>query len=239
MCQINVRFSIMSFFLLCLMSEVTADPRLFVWTYEYQTMDRGKAEIEQYTTFSTLDLKNRETSTASDLQIELEVGMTNRFDIGLYQSFSQVPSGNLNYSGFKIRARYRLGSKGQYLFDPLLYLEYKGTPGHSKSELEGKIILAREMDNFLFAVNPILEVEFENESLEWQPGYSTGLSYNLQKLWAIGLEMKGSRNGHYLGPVLFHGDETLWMTLGVIKNIGKTIKGKPQLYLRLIVGIGI
>lgn len=229
-------FSIVFFFLL---NTVYADRRFFVWTYEYKTMERGKAEFEQYTTFSTLDLKNRETTTTTDLQIELEVGMTDRFDVGLYQTFSQAPAGNLYYNGFKIRTRYRFGKRDQYLLDPLLYLEYKGKPGYSESILEGKLILAKEIGNFLFAVNPILEIEFEEDEIEWEPEYSLGFGYRLSNLLSAGLEVKGGSNGHYIGPVLSHGSEKLWGAIGLVKHLSKRFENESEMELRCIVGVGL
>ena len=67
--------------------QLHADGRRYVWTYEYQTMPRGEAEIESYSEFAHVsDSSGRQTFTT--LQYEYEIGMNNRFDMGIYQKFN-------------------------------------------------------------------------------------------------------------------------------------------------------
>ena len=101
-----------------------ADDRRYVWTYEYLTLARGEAEIESYTEFSHTDTNSGRVA-ATTLQYEYEIGMSARFDVGIYQKFKQDIDSPLTYDGFKLRMRYRLGEKGKWFMDPLLYLEYK------------------------------------------------------------------------------------------------------------------
>ena len=76
-----------------------ADQRSYVWTYEYQTLKRGVTELEYYLTFDAPARSSAGDSTGSAHQVELEVGMNDRFDFGLYQDFSQEPAGALSYEG--------------------------------------------------------------------------------------------------------------------------------------------
>lgn len=81
-----------------------ADGRSFVWTYQYQTMPRGTAEVEYYTTFSSPLSPSMSGTTTAFHELELEIGMNDSFDIGLYQRFKQLPGGSFTYEGFKVRA---------------------------------------------------------------------------------------------------------------------------------------
>lgn len=118
-----------------------ADNRRDFWTYEYLTLSAGMGEFEFYTTLSSLDMKHSKGNTIAEHQFELEVGMTDRYDFSIYQIFEQKPDKSLSYEGYKLRNRYRLGERGEYFVDPLLYFEYKGKPDFSVHEIEGKIIL--------------------------------------------------------------------------------------------------
>ncbi len=227
--------------LLILFCPAHADRRSYVWTYEYLTVERGHAEVESYTTFSSPNINHLEGTTTTEHQVELEIGMTDRFDFAIYQIFSQAPESPMQYNGYKLRSRYRLGEKGQYLLDPLLYFEYKGKSDFSEHELEGKLILAKDMGKFNVALNPIFEFAREAEEKEWEfePAYAAGIRYHVRRLLNIGLEAKGSGDGHYLGPVIAHGRHNLWMALGSAFKISDIEDGKSEFQIRLLLGIGL
>ena len=219
-------------------SKAFADKRSYVWTYEYSTVEKGKAEFENYFTLSTRDIDHIEGAMSSEHQIELEVGMTERFDFSIYQVFNQDPEGTLEYEGYKLRSRYRIGEKGRFFLDPLIYLEYKGKPDFSEHEIEFKLILAMDIERFNFALNPIFEWE-RGDEWEFKPAYAVGMGYELSKLVRVGLEAKGSKNGHYLGPVISHGKEHLWVTLGSAFMIADIKEGKPEFQIRMLLGVGL
>lgn len=216
--------------------DVLADQRSYVWTYEYLTVPRGEAELETYFTISTPDKSNLEGNTSTEHRLELEVGMTERFDFSVYQIFSQTPEEELRYKGFQLRARYRIGEKGKYLVDPLIYLEYKGVSDFSEHGVEAKLILAKDIGRFNIALNPIIEFEFEDEN-KVEAEYALGMSYGVNRLLRIGLEAKGSKDGHYIGPVISHGGR-FWVTLGSAFNVGSVEEGKPEFQMRMLLGIG-
>lgn len=214
-----------------------ADQRLFVWTYEYQTMPAGEAELESY---FTLFIPDDSSEIASiEHQLELEVGMNDRFDMGIYHVLEQQPDDALRYIGFKLRARYRFGEKGKYLFDPIAYVEYLGKPRLSEPTLEFKLILARDLGGFNIALNPVLEMKREHDEWELEPEYAVGLGYQLGDLLDVGLEAKGSADVHYLGPVLAHGTERFWVTLGSAFSLGEVPEGKPHVQIRMLLGISL
>ena len=224
---------------LALASGLRADGRSFVWTYQYQTMPRGTAEVEYYTTFQSLLNPAMKGATTAFHELELEVGMNDRFDIGLYQRFSQVPGGSFTYDGFKVRARKRFGEQGLLIVDPLIYLEYKGVPDFSSHEVEAKLILAKTLGKIEWAVNPQIEIESEDGVTETSWAYTAGINYDWSPIFRSGLEVKGSAGGHYLGPVISHGKEELWVALGVLRSVTDVTAGKPRMMIRLIVGVGL
>ncbi|MBI5020720.1 MAG: hypothetical protein HZB59_04735 [Ignavibacteriales bacterium] len=215
-----------------------ADNRRYVWTYEYQTLSAGRGEFEQYTTLSSLDMNHSKGNTIAEHQLELEVGMTDRFDFGIYQIFKQNPGEALSYDGYKLRGRYRLGERGEYIFDPLLYLEYKGNTDFSEHEIEGKIILAKDFGKLNIAMNPIFVYEYEDK-WEYQTEYALGTSYEVSEMFKFGMEAKGGKNGNYIGPVIAHGTEKFWMTIGSAFKVGTVKEGKPEFQIRLLLGVGL
>jgi hypothetical protein len=163
--------------------------------------------------------------------------MNDKFDFSIYQNFEQPADGAFQYSGYKLRARYKFGEKNQYLMDPLLYFEYKGKPDFTKHVLEGKLILAKDYGSFNYAINPVFEIEYEDGEQEHEFKYNAGSCYKINKLLSIGLEIKGGKNGHYLGPVISHGKDTFWVALGSAFAITEIINNKPEFMLRMILGI--
>jgi hypothetical protein len=236
----KVRFFILfsiSLLVSALFGKAFADTRSYVWTYEYITVDRGKGEFEIYFTLSTPDIEKVTGNMMSEHQFELEVGMTEHFDFAVYQVFYQKPEGELKYKGYKLRARYKIGEKGMYIVDPLIYLEYKGVPDFSKHGIEFKLILAKDIGPFNISLNPILEFEREQE-WEFKPKYAVGIRYEIYKLLKVGLEAKGGEAGHYVGPVISHGREDLWSALGFAFKVGEVKQGEPEFQIRLILGVG-
>ncbi len=214
-----------------------ADQRSFVWTYEYMIMEQGEAEIEQYTTYGVTDFDEFEGNTSTELNFEAEIGMNKHYDIAIYQNFKQASNGSLFYSGFKLRTRYKIGEKGDFIIDPLIYIEYKGVPDFHKHEIETKIIFEKDFGNFRIALNPYFEYEIEDDKSEFVPKYAFGMKYQLSKLLSLGLEGTGDKNANYIGPTIAHGSRKYWSALGFLYSYGNITEGKPEFQLRLILGL--
>ena len=114
-----------------------ADQRHFIWTYEYKTVNRGEVEFEHYYTTSYPNSSYLSNGTKVGHQLELEIGMNERFDFAVYHQFEQ--KNNLIYNGYKLRGRYRIGEQNQYFLDPLLYLEYHGKPDFSEHGIDTEL----------------------------------------------------------------------------------------------------
>jgi len=62
-----------------------ADRRGYVWTYEYQTMPKDMSELEYYLTHKAPDFHKYDKKNTWEHQLEYEYGLTDRWDIAVYQ----------------------------------------------------------------------------------------------------------------------------------------------------------
>ena len=75
--------------ILFLSSLCLADQRHFVWTYEYKTVSRGEVEFEHYYTTSYPSSSDLSEDIKIGHQLELEIGMNDRYDFAIYHQFEQ------------------------------------------------------------------------------------------------------------------------------------------------------
>jgi len=215
-----------------------ADWRRYVWTYEYETMPKNSAELEYYVTFEEPNLHRSATNTWKHW-LELEYGLTDNWDISMYQMFQQnnLPAGsNFEYAGFKVRSRYKIGKRGQFPVDPLLYLEYeRDDTSHEPNVIEGKVVLAKDIGKFNIAYNQIFEMPIEHDAL-LEHQYAVGVNYQIFPNCALGVESKGNftKDKYYIGPTIGFLTSRLWVSAGVLRGISKKA---DDVQARMIVGI--
>ena len=233
--------SILLFVLFLNLSTAKADRRGYVWTYEYMTMPKGQMEIEYYLTTKIPDLHNTGKKNTWEHQLEFEYGITDKLDFAIYQRWQQTNTNtstgdNFEYTGTKLRTRYRLGEKGKYLVDPLLYFEYIKPDSSLESDvLEGKLILAKNFGKYNVAYNQILKVGINNDG-QIEHEYALGLNYELNPRWKFGIESTGNYTSdkYYLGPTVSWSCEKFWVGAGFLRGINDR---SDDLRARLIIGI--
>lgn len=219
-------------------TESFADRRSYVWTYEYQTMPKGHAEIEYYLTEEQNNIEKAKPSTWKHW-LELEYGITNHWDISMYQQFKQsntTSSNTFEYDGFKIRTRYRILEKDKLPIDTLLYLEYIRNDNLEKANvLETKVILAKDIWNFNVAYNQIFKQELASGG-KTEHEYAAGISYAIVPQLKIGFESKGNYTDrkYYIGPTIAWSAAKFWVSLGAAGGLNKR---SDDLQVRGIVGI--
>jgi hypothetical protein len=224
--------------LLLACGEARADRRSYVWTYEYMTMPQDMMELEYYTTVIVPEQNESNVNTWKHWA-ELEYGITDHWDVALYQQFKQANgagSSEFEYDGFKVRTRYRIGEKNRYPVDPLLYLEYKRDDDLSAPHvLEAKIILAKDIDVFNVAYNQVIEQELEKGG-ETEHAYALAASYALHRRIKVGLESKGNytEETYYLGPTISFLGGKFWAASGVVFGLNDH---SDDVQARLIIGI--
>ena len=216
-----------------------ADRRGYVWTYEYMTMPRGEFELEYYLTMKAPDVDDFDNKNTWEHQTELEYGITDHWDVALYQRWQQTNTADedkFEYTGTKLRTRYRLGEKGLYPLDTLLYLEYlRPDSSHEPEFLEGKLVLARDFGKFNVAYNQILKAAISHDG-ETEHEYALGLGYELDPTWRFALESTGNftEDKYYLGPTVAWGGKRAWLAAGVLTGLNER---SDDLRFRLILGI--
>lgn len=214
-----------------------ADRRSYVWTYEYQTMPKGTAEVEYYLTHKISDWHRYDNNTWEH-NVEFEYGLTDHWDVAIYQTFKQSNTNTedeFDYTGSKIRTRYRIGEKGQLPVDVLLYAEYILGDGPSNADkFEGKLILAKDFGKWNLAYNQIYEKEVKNGD-GFEHAYATGLSYEFSPTWKAGLESSGNYTDdkYYLGPTVSWASEKYWVNVGALRGLNDR---SDDLRFRMIIG---
>src|SRR5262249_34672220 len=98
-----------------------ANPRPLPFTYPYETLAEGSAEVEQYVDATPVrtpvgDPGNQRLvfDELYRVQTELEYGITDHLELGAYLVFEQDPNagGGLLFDGTKQRLRYRFAEEG-------------------------------------------------------------------------------------------------------------------------------
>jgi hypothetical protein len=202
------------------------------------TMPKGELELEYYLDYRSPDWGNKSISRWTH-QIELEYGITDHFDAALYQVFVQDNADGYKYDEMKLRMRYRLFEAGLFVVDPLLYLEYKRPSNSSDpNELEGKLILARDFDQFNLAGNFILERELVSGA-EWETEYAIGAGYEIVPAFKAGAEAignfkSGDENEILVGPTVSFAAEKFFITIGTLWGLNIQ---SDDFRLRYILGI--
>ena len=106
-----------------------AAQKIYVWTEEYSTLAKGDAEIEFWDTAVAHDIRTRSSSDWTQ-QIELEYGITDHFNAGLYQVYEQnADSSSLTYVGYNLELKYRIAEKNVLPVDVLLICRAGGKYG--------------------------------------------------------------------------------------------------------------
>lgn len=215
-----------------------ADRKSYVWTYEYMTMPKGTAELEYYLTHKAPDLHNYDKKNTWQHQVELEYGLTDVWDIAVYQRWQQTNTASedkFDYTGSKFRTRYRLGEKGMYPVDTLFYLEYIRPDNSNDAEiLEGKLILAKDFGRVNVAYNQILKVGINNKGGN-ENEYALGLNYEFSPSWKVGLESTGNytEDKYYIGPTVSWASKKFWIGFGALRGINDR---SDDFRARLIIG---
>lgn len=210
-----------------------ADYRSYVWTYEYQTMPKGATEVEWYQTAETGKTSDPQNTTGHETQLELEHGITSRWDGAIYQRFGWDGNGPLNYEGFKVKTRYRLGERS-WPVPPVLYVEYKQDGRLSSPQVEAKLITSKDWGKWNAAANYITELGKDGAGWGLNHEVALGASYQVAEKWRAGAEFTAEKEGTFIGPTVSFLAGHNWMALNVGWGAGKAEGGA---HLRYIVGL--
>lgn len=230
-----------------------ADRRAYGTTYEAVTAPRGELDVESWTTFAPKgEVDGGPPSRGVRQMIELEYGITDRWDVALYNMFDGITTGDTasGYAGLKLETRWRPSDRGEWAVDPVLYLELQQLfRGDAHQKLEAKLIVAKDLGDLNLAANLAVEEERTTEpAWNTELEYAVGASYALSPAWLVGGELFGKaeksmgeiENRSWAGPTLSwasggHGALSgLWITLAGGAGLGGEA---DAYYARAIVGL--
>lgn len=173
--------------ILLIPTTASAQEKYYVWTYPFETAGAGEFELESSSCLFTPSLSNNEHALVQ--QFELEYGVTDRFQLGVYQVFSRnYPAGNVEAESFMIEGLYKLAKRNEWIANPLIYLEYERSWNFkSPNHLEAKFILSKDFGRLNGTVNAVGEYEFGGRT-DFSPELSAGISYELIVGFRAGVE---------------------------------------------------
>jgi hypothetical protein len=221
-----------------------ADRRAYAVTYEAVTAAEGGLDVELWNTYSDEgEVLNGAPAKGYRGMLELEYGITSRWDVALYNILDVSSETNTTgYGGFRVETRYRVVQPGRWFVDPVIYLEYQFLRhGDARHKAELKLIVSKDVGPWNVALNAAAEVERLVDG-GWVPEteYAAGVSRELLgPTLKLGVEAFGKAEKPpdeeteaflWVGPALswatglsgpMHG---LWVTLGAGKGIAGASK---------------
>jgi hypothetical protein len=224
---------------------VLAGVRHFTFLYEAPTSAPGSVELENTVTWA-------HGSNWNDVFIreELEIGITDRFQLGLYPlDWSHHSDNGFEYDGGAVELIYNLSNP---VIDPVgisLYEEISA--GRQHFELESKLIAQKNLGLWIFDYNATLEAEWEDQHLEEQEGefqQALGASYEISPRLSVGVELlhefvfpdwrddEKIRNV-FIGPNVSYRRNQWFVTVTALAQATDTAS-EPNFQLRTIFGIG-
>jgi hypothetical protein len=230
-----------------------ADRRAYGVTYEAVLAPKGELDVESWSTYSRAgEIDGGPASRGARQMIELEYGITDRWDAALYNMLD-VTSGDTDsgYAGFKVETRYRPSMPGEWFVDPILYFEFAELfRGDANQTYELKLILAKDIGRVNVALNGAFEEERTTDST-WngELEYAAGTSYELSPVWKLGAEIFGKSEKADMGGIdsrVWAGPAVSWAAgkAGPMRGIWVTLAGGAGLtsqsdafYARAIIGL--
>ncbi|RYZ07722.1 MAG: hypothetical protein EOO73_10325 [Myxococcales bacterium] len=252
-----------------------ANPHPLPFSYPYQTLPKGKIEVEEIADLIPMRVAREKedgtrdavTSLRSRLQTELELGITDRLELGLYFQFQQGASADtpaMRFDGMKQRLRYRFAEEGDLPVDIGVYFEV--AEFHNEVEIEEKLLLSRRFGYLTAVANLWVEQEYYFQAQEWKLLYNptAGMHYELSPNFMLGLEYwargrfddakaptsnaqtsdtpTGAR--HFLGPTVLLQSGEAWWSTGVyarLDHLGDALKPEDpygKVWIRTMIGFG-
>ena len=222
-----------------------AGVRHFTFLYEAPTAAPGSIELENTVTWA-----HRSNSNDVFIREELEIGISDRLQLGLYPlDWSYRSNDGVEYGGGAIEAIYNLTNP---VIDPVgisLYQEIAA--GRRRFESESKLIAQKNLGRWILDYNATLEAEWEDRHLEEQTGefqQALGASYEISPRLSIGLEFlhefvfEDWKDDHdtrnvFVGPNVSYRRNQWFVTATALAQATDT-SGEPSFQLRTIFGIG-
>ena len=247
-----------------------ADPHALPFSYPTATLPGGLSEVEQYVDLSPVRATDASgtalTTLSSVLVTELEYGLTDRLELGLYMVFFTDPAATaggsqLHFDGIKQRLRYRFADPGVWPVNLGVYGEI--AEFSDEIELEAKVLLDRRVGRWQFIANLWAERAFHySGQREWVANPTAGASFQIVPAFHVGVEywMHGefgsnqpaaapsdfnAQAHHYVGPAfLLQASRVWWAVAPYVRVDDWGRAGQPgdqfgRFWIRSIIGVDL
>lgn len=236
---------------LAAIDSLEAGARRFTYVYEATTSPPKTVEAENWITWGSSPAKQNHFN-AIDFRHELEFGVTEHLQLGLYLadwSYREDPAANAHGTKFRdaaVELVYNLTNPTTDLLGAALYGEFRGGP--EELELESKVILQRNLGQFVIAYNGTLESTWQGNHFEEKGGElseALGLSYEISPRLLLGAELlheidlpdwSGAEDSVvYAGPNVSYRWGNWWATVTPLVQL-TDVASEVDVQTRLILG---
>jgi hypothetical protein len=249
---------------------VQANPKPLPFSYGYETLAKGAAEVEIYgdlvpTVALSSSTGSRVGYLKPEFQLEVEYGISDHFELGLYATIVPDPGESLvatpetvNGNGLKQRVRYRFAEAGEWPVDLGLYFEL--VENTKEIEVELKVLLQKRLGRVRIQCNLVVEIEtYYDGRVEPVLAPTLGATVEIRPWFHLGLESwariefppeAGPRDFNagpnvYAGPAINFNFSKVWWTTGIyarLNDLGRRMEtgdGFGAVWVRSIIGIGL
>ncbi len=178
--------------LLAVPSVSRADRRYYGETYNATTAPPGSLDVEPWFLFYEPPKAAAGAPKLWRYQLEVETGITERWDIAAYGVMRQYVGSNPEFEAVKLESRYALAAPGTWFVDPVVYVELQKQVVDDKPfSVEEKLILAKDLGRLNVALNGAAEQEFASGAMEPEYSYALGSSWEFVPAFRLGAEIFG------------------------------------------------
>jgi hypothetical protein len=197
--------------LLAVPASSRADRRYYGETYTSATAPRGSLDVELWTTYYEPPRAASGSPWLWRHQLELETGITDRWDIALYGVARQLEGQDLQFEAVKLESRFALAAPGAWFVDPVVYVELQKTVVDDKPfSIEEKLILAKDVGRLNVSLNVAGEQEFVGGDVEPEWSYALGSSWEIVPAFRLGAEVFGDRAKQEVSPGVEQTQSQAW-----------------------------
>jgi hypothetical protein len=235
-----------------IVASADAGQRRFAFSYPTTTSPKGSIELENWVTFKHAAGEGKDLN-AFEFKHELEFGVTDHLQISIYPANwsynSADPERTSRYDETAIEAVYNLTDPTTSFLGSAIYLEVAF--GEKAFDIEGKLLLEKNLGPWTVSYNAVLEAEWEGEKFgsyqerngEFQQ--TVGIAYDITKGFSVGAELVhevelpnwGDSEGSfvYAGPNISVRSGRAFATIAALFQLTGEDE-EPDLQTRLIFG---
>lgn len=223
-----------------------ADRRTFVRAYEVATQPKGNLEFELWNDIDAPRPGGFDQASTTH-RLELEYGLTDRWDLALYHVLAQAPGEGLHFDSWRAETRYRLAEKDEWPVDVMLYFELERPALFAEPwETEEKLILEKDFGRVGLVANLVAEQKFLHANEGHLYEIDLGARYEVVPALRVGVEAwtiqrtvaGNTRGSWFAGPSLSLATAKIWIQLGA--GIGLGIgEGDATAQVRSVLGFNL